>query len=54
MCCGDAPYLRPIEDTKLIHVVPDVQVFGGALVLVEHELVGPPVPGGRIEVVWVG
>lgn len=34
--------LRPVEDTGLVHVVPDVQVLGAALVLVRGELGGPP------------
>ena len=52
--CACKAYLRPIEHAELIHVIPDVQVLSGALVLVEHELLGPPVPRGRVEVVWVG
>lgn len=54
LCCISTAYLRPVEDAELVHVVPDVQVLGGALVLVEHELVGPPLSGGGIQVVWVG
>lgn len=44
----EAAHLRAVEHTELIHVIPDVQVLGGALVLVEHELGCPPVPGGRV------
>lgn len=47
-------HLRAVENTELIHVIPDVQVLGGALVLGEHELLGPPVPGGWVQVVQVG
>jgi len=34
--------LRPIEDTGLVHVVPNVQVLGAALVLIRSKLGGPP------------
>lgn len=44
----EAAHLRAVEHTELVHVIPDIQVLGGALVLVEHELGGPPVPGGRV------
>lgn len=43
--------LGPIEDTRFVHIVPDVQILGGMFVLIVLELVGPPLTRGRIGVV---
>ena len=45
--------LRSVEHGRLVHVVPDVQVLGASLVLVQRELTRPPVPnrrGGHVQV----
>mmetsp|Transcript_22353 Transcript_22353/g.69850 ORF Transcript_22353/g.69850 Transcript_22353/m.69850 type:complete len:731 (-) Transcript_22353:901-3093(-) len=47
-------HLRPVEDGGLVHVVPHVQVLGGARVRVELELVSPVGPRGGVEKVDVG
>jgi len=48
-----AAHLGSVEHTELIHVIPDVQVLGGSLIVVQHELRGPPIPGSRVQVVQV-
>ena len=46
--CTQGSHLRSVEDAELIHVIPDIQVLGGALVLTQHELLSPPVTSGRV------
>ena len=45
-------HLRPIEHTRLVHVVPGVGVQGGALVHFELVLVRKVVPSLLIQEVW--
>lgn len=45
-------YFRSVEHGRLIHVVPDVQIWRATTVLRVLELGGPPVSDLRVDKVW--
>lgn len=52
--CDMQAHLGPVEDAGLVHVVPHIQVLGGALVRVQLELLRPPVARRGVQHVQVG
>lgn len=47
-------HLRAVKNAGLIHVIPDIKVLGGALILAQGELGSPPVACCWVEHIQVG